>query len=59
MASELRWIRSSYSGTGENDCLECASNGATVWIRDSKDAGRRFQVPLASWLTFVAAVVRT
>ena len=56
MAAELRWIRSSYSGSTEEECLECASNGATVWIRDSKDAGPRVEMPLASWRAFLAAV---
>jgi hypothetical protein len=59
MASELRWIRSSYSGTSATDCLECASNGATVWVRDSKDASGRFEVSLTGWLAFVEAVIHT
>ncbi|MDX8047821.1 DUF397 domain-containing protein [Lentzea sp. BCCO 10_0798] len=59
MASELRWIRSSYSGTGGNECLECASTGTTVWIRDSKDVGRRLEVSLTSWLAFVSTAIRT
>ncbi|MCX2953059.1 DUF397 domain-containing protein [Lentzea sp. NEAU-D7] len=59
MASELRWIRSSYSSGGAEACVECASNGAAVWVRDSKDARRRFEVSLFSWLAFVTAVTRT
>ena len=57
MAAELRWIRSSYSSSGANNCLECASNGPIVWIRDSKDDGPRVEVPLASWRAFLAAVI--
>ncbi|WP_084401624.1 DUF397 domain-containing protein [Lentzea albidocapillata] len=56
MASEFRWIRSSYSNATGGDCLECASNGATVWIRDSKDVGRRLEVPFVSWLVFLMAL---
>ncbi|WP_090012392.1 DUF397 domain-containing protein [Lentzea albidocapillata] len=59
MASQLRWIRSSYSSASGDNCLECASTGTTVWIRDSKNAGRRLEVSLTSWLAFVAAALRT
>ncbi|WP_090067861.1 DUF397 domain-containing protein [Lentzea flaviverrucosa] len=56
MASELRWIRSSYSDSSASTCVECASNGATVWVRDSKDVSRRFGVPLVSWRAFLMAL---
>ncbi|RAS61125.1 uncharacterized protein DUF397 [Lentzea atacamensis] len=57
MAAEFRWIRSSYSGSTGSNCLECASDGTTVWVRDSKDAGTRLAVPLVSWLAFLATLV--
>jgi hypothetical protein len=59
MASELRWIRSSYSSAGNDNCLESASDGVTVWIRDSKDARQRFDVSLVSWRAFLVDIVQT
>ncbi|MET9230450.1 DUF397 domain-containing protein [Lentzea sp. NPDC003310] len=59
MASELVWIRSSYSSGGSEACVECASDRVTVWVRDSKDVSRRFKVPLASWRAFVMDVIQS
>jgi hypothetical protein len=54
MAAELRWIRSSYSGDGTANCVECAGDGAAVLIRDSKDrAGHRLEVPPVAWHAFL------
>lgn len=57
MEAQFKWIRSSYSGTGGNDCLECASDGTAVWIRDSKDDSPQIEVSLASWRAFLAAMI--
>ena len=55
MAAELRWKRSSYSGSsGGADCVECAGNGRVVRIRDSKNrTGPQLQVVTAGWRAFV------
>lgn len=54
MAAELTWKRSSYSGGGGSNCVECAGDGRAVWVRDSKDrGGRRLEVPLTVWRAFV------
>ncbi len=54
MAAELTWKRSSYSGGGNANCVECAGDGRAVWVRDSKDrGGRTLEVPLTVWRAFV------
>ncbi|MEU8650745.1 DUF397 domain-containing protein [Streptomyces sp. NPDC048737] len=44
---QLRWRKSSYSGSGGGDCVEVATTPATVHVRDSKK-------PQAASLTFSA-----
>jgi hypothetical protein len=34
---EARWRKSSYSGNGGSDCVEVASNGDRVLVRDTQD----------------------
>lgn len=58
MASEFRWIRSSYSSGENGTCLECSSDGAAVWVRDSKDAGPQFEVSLESWRAFLLGMIQ-
>jgi hypothetical protein len=58
--SGLKWHKSSYSGTGSNDCVEHAVqiNGDQL-VRDSKDVTRgtlAFKTDV--WLAFVAAAGR-
>ncbi|MFI7289691.1 DUF397 domain-containing protein [Streptomyces anulatus] len=55
-ASELEWVRSSYSSSGDgNDCVEVAIAPGTVHVRDSKDLqGRRLAVTPATWAGFIA-----
>ncbi|MEU6348020.1 DUF397 domain-containing protein [Streptomyces sp. NPDC047072] len=33
---ELRWFKSSYSSSGDGDCVEVAHTPTTIHIRDSK-----------------------
>ncbi len=35
--SALTWRKSSYSSGGGNECVEIASHGAFIAVRDSKD----------------------
>ncbi|MFD4670667.1 DUF397 domain-containing protein [Lentzea sp. NPDC058450] len=54
MAAELTWKRSTYSGTSSNDCVEFASDGRAIWLRDSKDHdGERLKVSPAGWYAFL------
>lgn len=36
---ELRWFKSSYSGSGGGDCVEVAVGLDAVYVRDSKAVG--------------------
>ncbi|ANS64988.1 hypothetical protein SLINC_2764 [Streptomyces lincolnensis] len=53
--SELAWFKSTYSSSGDGDCVEVALTPATVHVRDSKDRrGARLAVSSAAWGEFVA-----
>lgn len=53
----LVWIKSSHSGSNNNDCVEVATTPATVLVRDSKDPeGPRLALAPEAWDGFVAAV---
>ncbi|MFI5996473.1 DUF397 domain-containing protein [Streptomyces sp. NPDC051362] len=56
MSRDLRWFKSSYSGTEGGNCLEVAPCPHTVHVRDSKLGERspRFAVAGAAWTAFVA-----
>jgi hypothetical protein len=53
-ASELTWVKSSYSAGDGGQCVEIADAGTTVLIRDSKrpDAAT-LNMPTAQWTAFV------
>ncbi|MFF4288736.1 DUF397 domain-containing protein [Streptomyces sp. NPDC001633] len=52
---ELTWFKSSYSSSGDGDCIEIAATPATVHIRDSKDEdGPQLAVAAGAWAAFVA-----
>ncbi|MFD4794764.1 DUF397 domain-containing protein [Streptomyces anulatus] len=55
-ASELEWVRSSYSSSGDgNDCVEVATASEAVHVRDSKNLqGPRLVVTSTAWAGFVA-----
>ncbi|WP_448316900.1 DUF397 domain-containing protein [Streptomyces sp. CO7] len=59
MSAELSWVRSSYSGSGGDNCVEVASLPHTVHVRDSKDV-RRTPLALdpAAWAAFLRLVRR-
>ncbi|THC53997.1 DUF397 domain-containing protein [Streptomyces sp. A1499] len=54
-ASELEWIKSSYSDSSDiNDCVEIAATPGTVHVRDSKRArGPRLTVTPTAWADFI------
>jgi hypothetical protein len=56
-STHLQWRKSSRSVTG--DCAEVASDGATVFVRDSKDRnGPALTFSASAWRTFVLEVKR-
>ena len=53
--SNLAWIKSSYSGSDNNDCVEAAASTAAVHVRDSKNAhGPQLSFPAGAWSEFVS-----
>ncbi|RPK44771.1 hypothetical protein EES39_16685 [Streptomyces sp. ADI92-24] len=40
MSTEPAWFKSSYSGSGGDNCVEVALHTGAVHVRDSKDTGR-------------------
>jgi hypothetical protein len=56
----LRWLRSSYSGSGGGNCLEAATGVDAVYLRDSKLAGDGpvLRVGRAEWAAFVALAAK-
>lgn len=60
MARDTGWFKSSYSGSGGDNCLEVRiARHGPVGVRDSKnpDAGT-LSVSLAAWAEFVASATR-
>ncbi len=55
--AELKWFKSSYSGSQGDSCVEIAHAPAAVHVRDSKDKeGPRFEVSLSAWGDFLGYV---
>ena len=56
--SELRWRKSSASGTQGGNCLEVADHYGAVLVRDTKDQGHGpvHRYSPAQWSAFVAGV---
>ncbi|MFE7358753.1 DUF397 domain-containing protein [Streptomyces sp. NPDC057543] len=52
---ELRWFKSSYSGSDGGDCVEVAAGPGAVYVRDSKiaDGGPVLRVGRGEWAAFV------
>ncbi|MFG2405911.1 DUF397 domain-containing protein [Streptomyces brevispora] len=53
---ELRWFKSSYSGSGGGDCVEVAAGLDAVFVRDSKvtGSGPVLRVGRSEWASFLA-----
>jgi hypothetical protein len=61
MAWEERpdWRKSSYSGGGNNSCVEVAFAADAVGVRDSKNTnGPQLAFPAITWRRFVSAEAR-
>ncbi|GAA3636581.1 DUF397 domain-containing protein [Streptomyces chitinivorans] len=57
--TELVWFKSSYSGTGGDNCVEVAVRPETVLVRDSKDVRRQpLSVSPAAWADFLGHTAR-
>ncbi|WP_405984915.1 DUF397 domain-containing protein [Streptomyces sp. NBC_00872] len=55
MTTELHWFKSSYSGSGGDNCVEVALDDKCVHVRDSKDTGLRpFTVTSDAWSAFTS-----
>ncbi|MEU9730283.1 DUF397 domain-containing protein [Streptomyces sp. NPDC048002] len=55
---ELIWFKSSYSSSGDGDCVEVAHTPATIHIRDSKNPeGPRLTLSPVTWTTFLGHTV--
>ncbi|MFB6773928.1 DUF397 domain-containing protein [Streptomyces sp. NPDC056337] len=57
-STALRWFKSSYSGDEGGNCVEVATEPATVHIRDSKtppdDTTPHITVAPSAWTAFLA-----
>ncbi|MBT2400390.1 DUF397 domain-containing protein [Streptomyces sp. ISL-100] len=52
--SDLKWFKSSYSGTGGGECVEVATAESAVYVRDSKRGwGPVLSVAAGEWAEFV------
>lgn len=53
---ELRWFKSSHSGSGGGDCVEVAAGAGAVYVRDSKVTGGEpvLRVGRTEWAAFMA-----
>lgn len=59
IATELVWFKSSYSSSGDGDCIEVAPCPTTIHIRDSKrPEGPRLALEPGAWAQFVTYVSR-
>ncbi|MFG2561690.1 DUF397 domain-containing protein [Streptomyces sp. NPDC048496] len=55
-ADELRWFKSSYSGSDGGDCVEVAAGHDAMYVRDSKVAGGGpvLRVSRGEWAAFLS-----
>jgi hypothetical protein len=52
---ERVWRKSSYSGSGNGDCVEVAMDPTAVGVRDSKNStGPVLEFPADGWRRFLA-----
>ena len=54
----LNWRKASYSGSGGGNCIEVASAGRVVLVRDTKDqeAGPVLRIDPADWQRFTRTI---
>ncbi|MFD5485732.1 DUF397 domain-containing protein [Streptomyces virginiae] len=59
-SSDLRWFKSSYSGSEGDSCVEVAACPDAVHVRDSKvTAGPELAVTPGVWTAFLGGVTST
>ncbi|MFF7879902.1 DUF397 domain-containing protein [Streptomyces sp. NPDC020794] len=52
--SELAWFKSSYSSSGDGDCVEVATSPRTIHVRDSKNTdGPHLTLSPTTWADFL------
>jgi len=59
VSSHPVWFRSSYSNGAGGECVECASTGRDILVRDSKlEAGPVIALAGEAWRAFMDGVLR-
>ncbi|CAL9407067.1 DUF397 domain-containing protein [Streptomyces sp. enrichment culture] len=54
--TELTWFKSSYSSSGDGDCVEVATCTGTIHVRDSKvRQGAQLSLSPAAWTRFLSS----
>ncbi|CAL9399999.1 hypothetical protein SUDANB145_01444 [Streptomyces sp. enrichment culture] len=57
--TDLTWIKSSHSGNEGGECVEVATEPATIHVRDSKAPTRaRLSFRATEWAAFIRFAVR-
>lgn len=57
--TELVWFKSSYSSSGDGDCVEVATSPATIHVRDSKNTrGAELTLSPTAWADFLTSVTK-
>lgn len=57
MCRHTGWFKSSYSGSGDDNCVEVRMLDGTIGVRDSKDpAGGAFWVDTRAWGEFLTGI---
>ncbi len=57
--SALKWVKSSYSGSNDNDCVEVATTPGTIHVRDSKNVqGPQLAFAPGAWADFLSHTAR-
>ncbi|MGV9647884.1 DUF397 domain-containing protein [Streptomyces sp. NPDC003554] len=57
--TEPAWFKSSYSSSGDGDCVEVSLCPTTVHVRDSKNTrGPRLTLSTAAWSEFLGFAAR-
>jgi hypothetical protein len=53
----MDWRKSTYSSNGGADCVETASGGSVILVRDSTDRdSQTLAIPVAAWTAFTASL---
>ncbi|MEE1765932.1 MULTISPECIES: DUF397 domain-containing protein [unclassified Streptomyces] len=53
-ADDLAWFKSSYSSSGDGDCVEVAAAPTAIHVRDSKNAdGPQLILSSDAWADFI------